>query len=228
MAKASTARRRKGGKTKSVISMRLWLAALCVVTGAIVLHDNRPVRDWMAGYFPDTVKTASPGYSAPATAGRAASGGAGAQTALPPHPQLRPPLPVGTVQTASLPAEESLLGKAYSGTFYFCGTSGLDNCVSAGDVFWFRKQAVRLADIRAPRTEGAACEAERQRGFAAKVRLRDLLNQGQFELVDWPNAAGDSGGRKWRVVLRNGQSIGQQLVREGLAHGVAEAAKPWC
>lgn len=228
MAKASTARRRKGGKTKSVISMRLWLAALCVVTGAIVLHDNRPVRDWVTGHFPDTMKTASARHAGQERRAAAAGAGDHASSPLPAPPQLRPPLPVGAVQTASLSAEDNLLGKSYSGTFYFCGKSGLDNCVAAGDVFWFRKQAVRLADIRAPRTEGAACEAERQRGFAAKVRLRDLLNQGQFELVDWPNAAGDGGGRKWRVVLRNGQSIGQQLVREGLAHGVAEASKPWC
>ncbi|SIQ56552.1 nuclease homologue [Rhizobium sp. RU35A] len=231
MAKAASSRRRRGGKKKSVIGTRLWIAALVVVAGGIALHDNGPVRNWLNAHLPDPMKTASARHAGSPSVGATGSGARAASPEMAraaPAPQPRPPMPVATVQTAALSGQESLLGKAYSGTFYFCGQSGLDNCVAGGDLFWFKKQAIRLADIRAPQTDGARCDAERQRGFAAKVRLRTLLNQGQFELVDWPNADGDGGGRKWRVVLRNGQSIGQQLIREGLAHGVSEASKSWC
>jgi len=99
-----------------------------------------------------------------------------------------PPAAVGMtkavvpVSRPAVAAAGPLTGENFSGKFYFCGTSGLDNCVMSGDTFWYRKTKVVLADIAAPRTEGAACQQERDRGFAAKVRLKDLLSSGRFDL----------------------------------------------
>jgi endonuclease YncB( thermonuclease family) len=247
MAKAASSRpRRRRKTTRKTAGGRLWfwLLSLVVVLGGIVAYDNsKALRRFVASNFPSLSTT--PSASRPVSVARQGT------AASPARPQVAtpvPPLPVGrgreaaTVEDvlASLPSapvagagadkqpSEKLVGQGYRNTFYFCGTSGLDNCVADGGVFWFHKQEIRLADVVAPKTENARCDSERQKGFAAKVRLRDLLNQGGFDLVDWPNADGDGRGRKLRVVLRNGQSIGQQLVREGLVHGVSDAAKPWC
>ncbi|MDO1584398.1 thermonuclease family protein [Rhizobium oryzicola] len=138
------------------------------------------------------------------------------------HPTPRPEPPMAKA------VGDDLIGKSYSGTFYYCGRSGLDNCVVEGNLFWHKKQPIRLADISVPMSESAKCPAERERGFAAKVRLRELLNQGSFELVDWPNRDSDKDGKRLRVVMRNGRSIGAELIREGLARPISEASKPWC
>ncbi|MBO3760139.1 nuclease [Ciceribacter sp. L1K22] len=135
-----------------------------------------------------------------------------------------PAVPVGkpgaTVEKASLP-QGGLTGKGHSGRFYFCGTSGLDSCVARGDTFWYHKSRVTLADIVAPATEGARCQQERDLGFAAQVRLRELLNAGSFELA----AAGEG---SHRIVSRNGKSLGAVLVAEGLARPRGSAARSWC
>jgi endonuclease YncB( thermonuclease family) len=247
MAKAASSRPRRRRKTaKKATGGRLWfwLLALVVVLGSIVAYDNsKELRRFVASNFPS--------LSTPSPASRQVSVARQGTASSPARPQGAtpvPPLPVGrgreaaTVEDvlarqpalplagagADIQMGGTLVGRGYRNTFYFCGTSGLDNCVADGGVFWFQKQQIRLADVVAPKTENARCDSERQKGFAAKVRLRDLLNQGGFDLVDWPNADGDGRGRKLRVVMRNGQSIGQQLVREGLVHGVSDAAKPWC
>lgn len=142
-----------------------------------------------------------------------------------------PPAVVGKggkdgVQMASLPADKALTGRGHQGRFYFCGTSGLDSCVAAGDTFWYHKTRIALADIEAPATEGAKCQQERDLGFAAKVRLRELLNAGSFELASVGGGAG--AGRAERVVSRNGRSLGAVLVAEGLARPRAGRRVSWC
>lgn len=246
MAKAASSRpkrRRKTAKKATGGRLWFWLLALVVVLGGIIAHDNSAaLRRFAASTFPG--HSASPSGPKQAPGSRPATAAHESAQVKPPVP----PLPVGRVREAATveevlarqpalpiagagsekPSAETLVGQGYRNTFYFCGTSGLDNCVADGGVFWFHKQEIRLADVVAPKTENARCDSERQKGFAAKVRLRTLLNQGNFDLVDWPNADGDGRGRKLRVVMRNGQSIGQQLVREGLVHGVSDAGRPWC
>lgn len=142
-----------------------------------------------------------------------------------------PPAAVGKggkdeVQMASLSPDETLTGRGHRGPFYFCGTSGLDSCVAAGDTFWYRKTRIALADIEAPATEGAKCQQERDLGFAAQVRLRELLNAGSFELASTGGEAG--GGQAERLVSRDGRSLGAVLVAEGLARPRAAHRGSWC
>ncbi len=225
MANATTSKgrrvRRRSSKSKSAGSRGRtlpWLFALVATAGAIAAYEHRPevqgllhaVLPWTASRAPDHPRSARDDDKAS------------------PSPQkTAQPLP-RPAQDVARRAGETLQGEGIRNTFYFCGTSGLDNCVASGDLFWFKKQAVRLADVAAPQTDLAKCQAERDRGFAAKVRLRDLLNAGAFEIVDWPNRDEDERGRKLRVVTRNGQSIGAILVREGLAHGPSASGKTWC
>lgn len=203
-------RRKSSSKRGSGNGLWPWLAALAVVAGGIAFADHaKNFRHYLpasiAGLkLPDLSKPSETASSVPAP--------------------VRKPEP----EAARVMPAQDLVGKGFRGTFYFCGTSGLDNCVVDGGTFWFKKQQIRLADVYAPKTEQARCPQERSRGFAAKVRLRDLLNAGPFELEDWPNRNEDGAGRQLRVVIRNGSSLGRQLANEGLVHTVSEAEKPWC
>ena len=215
-------RRRKGTSSKSSGATWPWVLALVATAGAILAYENsKTISRWLPASLSASVGETR--RATPALPGRNTD------------PLIPPILPLQKPLSAPLPplpltkaGEDRLVGKGYSGTFYFCGTSGLDNCVASGDLFWFHKKAIRLADIAAPGTEDARCAGERDKGFAAKVRLRDLLNAGSFELVDWPNRDEDGRGRKLRVVVRNGHSIGAQMIGEGLVHAAGQAGKPWC
>jgi hypothetical protein len=61
----------------------------------------------------------------------------------------------------------------------------------------------------------------------ATRRLAELLNAGRFEVVA-PERDEDRYGRKLRVLVRNGQSLGDQLVAEGLARTWEGRRRPWC
>jgi endonuclease YncB( thermonuclease family) len=114
-----------------------------------------------------------------------------------------------------------------SATFPFCGEGRRITCVVDGDTFWLSRVKIRIADIDTPELSPPRCEAERIKGEAAKSRLRDLLNAGPFSLVaGWRDE--DRYGRKLRSVTRNGRSIGEILVAEGLARRWDGARHPWC
>ncbi|MEE4154961.1 MAG: thermonuclease family protein, partial [Erythrobacter sp.] len=63
----------------------------------------------------------------------------------------------------------------------------------------------------------------------ATRRLQELLNAGAFSLEAAPGAASrDRYGRALRIVTRDGESLGQMLVREGLAEEWGGARREWC
>jgi endonuclease YncB( thermonuclease family) len=69
--------------------------------------------------------------------------------------------------------------------------------------------------------------AERALAIRARDRFRQLLNAGQYELVR-SGRDKDRNGRLLRIVTRNGRSLGDQLVREGLARTWTGRREPWC
>lgn len=143
---------------------------------------------------------------------------------------LPPPVissPPGTPRLAA-DGGVKMVGAGFKGQFYYCGRSGLNDCIAESGVFWHEKTAIRLADVDVPGAESARCDAERQRGFRAKVRLRELLDSGPFELVLSDSGDREQSGAKLRVAMRGGQSIGELLVREGLARPKGGAPQPWC
>ncbi|TWD54564.1 thermonuclease family protein [Allorhizobium terrae] len=152
-----------------------------------------------------------------------------AQLPLPPATTLVPEVSGQTVASiAPGNIDRKIDRKQVSARFYYCGTSGLNNCVVDGDTFWLNKEKIRVADIDAPETEQAKCKSERDRGFAAKVRLRELLNAGGFEVESFGTRDVDQYGRKLRVVTRDGRSLGGILVQEGLARPWTGHRMPWC
>lgn len=228
------AKRRKSSRSSAGPGMTSWLVILAVVAGGIALYDNKAA----------VLKELSPLLSKERSVAASPTPKPDTRRDKQPQPKTQstaakgpvPPASVGVTKAAvpaSRPAVAStetaaLTGENFSGKFYFCGTSGLDNCVMSGDTFWYRKTKIVLADIAAPRTDGAACQQERDRGFAAKVRLKDLLSSGHFDLETLKVQAAGATPGVMRVATRDGRSLGSILVSEGLAKPRMARRQSWC
>ena len=101
-------------------------------------------------------------------------------------------------------------------------------CVVDGDTFWLEGAKVRIMDIDTPEVSQPQCASERALGDRATVRLIELLNAGPFEMQTLGGRDEDQYGRKLRVIVRDGRSIGDQLVAEGLARTWSGRREPWC
>jgi endonuclease YncB( thermonuclease family) len=112
--------------------------------------------------------------------------------------------------------------------FSLCHQGGGVNCVVDGDTVWLAGEKIRVADIDAPETHPARCPREAELGRAATLRLQALLNSGPVQLGTIKRDQ-DRYGRKLRLLLRDGQSLGMVLVREGLARPYQGGRRqPWC
>lgn len=137
-----------------------------------------------------------------------------------PTPDTRPLLPP---QPIPAPSSQTAGGTA----FFYCGIKQ-DNCVIDGGNFVYHGAKIRLADIYVPATKEAKCDRERNLGGDAKEALRVLLNAGAFELAAWKPIDEDQHGRKLRIVVRNGKSIGDLLVARGYARPWTGQRESWC
>jgi len=95
-----------------------------------------------------------------------------------------------------------------------------------GDTFDYGGERIRIADIDTPEVRGR-CPEERAQAARATRRLRALLAAGPFQLVR-SGRDEDRYGRKLRVVVRDGRSIGDMLVAEGLARTWTGRREPLC
>ena len=121
----------------------------------------------------------------------------------------------------------SSIGDARQVRFTICHTGGGRNCVVDGDTAWIDGVRVRVADIDAPETHPSRCPEEARLGDKATQRLRELLSAGPFEMrtIDRDE---DPFGRKLRILVREGQSLGGVLVTEGVARWYRGGRQPWC
>ncbi|MES2699178.1 MAG: thermonuclease family protein [Pseudomonadota bacterium] len=101
-------------------------------------------------------------------------------------------------------------------------------CVVDGDTFWLEGVKVRVADIDTPEISEPRCDAEYALGIRARDRFTELLNEGPFTLAPVGTRDEDQYGRKLRVVVRDGVSLGDLLVGEGLARTWTGRREPWC
>ncbi|MFK0383273.1 nuclease [Agrobacterium sp. NPDC090273] len=227
------ARRRTSGKSSGG-SVWPWLLMFGVVVGGIQAYEHRDSLLPKRQFAKTTQQPANPSRPTE-TARREATAPVKTASIRPSAPTLPgngpiPPRPINTVpasrsaQVATLPetrpaVEKVSLGEK-SGAFAFCGQSGLNNCVADGNTFWMKGVKMQIAGINVPQIDGARCMEERQRGFVAKVRLRDMLNAGAFNVA--------SGGNNGAQLSRSGVSFADQLVREGLAHPAGAKNQSWC
>lgn len=112
-------------------------------------------------------------------------------------------------------------------SFGYCFVGGGTNCVVDGDTIWLTGQKIRIADIDAPETHDPRCASEKRLGDQAARRLHDLLESGAVTLQSIDRDE-DVYGRKLRIVLVNGTSVGDTLVSEGLARYYGHGRRPWC
>lgn len=125
------------------------------------------------------------------------------------------------------------LGLAYAGWTQSSGavaqvpSAGLAAVsVIDGDTFRYNGETIRIADIDTPEVRGR-CPYETELAARATQRMRSLLLEGPFEL-ERISRDEDRYGRKLRVVTRDGRSLGDQLVAEGLARTWSGRREPWC
>ena len=117
--------------------------------------------------------------------------------------------------------------KVAAGRFPICGSGARIDCVVDGDTIWLAGAKIRVADINTPEIASPQCAAERRLGERATVRLQALLEAGPFE-VRAGQRDEDRHGRKLRTFHRDGQSLGDILVAEGLAHPWNGNRESWC
>lgn len=110
--------------------------------------------------------------------------------------------------------------------FAVCATAVRVTCVHDGDSLWLNGERIRIADIDTPELT-SQCRAERRLALRARDRLVVLLNAGAFALEPAKRNR-DRHGRLLRVVVRDGRSLGDQLVGEGLARPWTGRRSPWC
>lgn len=114
-----------------------------------------------------------------------------------------------------------------SSQFDHCGAVRV-TCVVDGDTLWLEGVKIRISDINAPEVSEPQCPSEKELGDRATSRLISLLNEGPFEVKAIGDRDEDQYGRKLRVLVRNGQSLGDRLVAEGLAKTWVGHKEPWC
>lgn len=106
-----------------------------------------------------------------------------------------------------------------------CPAQGLRvTCVHDGDSFIVERERIRIADIDTPELDGE-CPAERALAQRARDRLVALLNADGFRIH---RTGQDRYGRTLAIVTNSRGSIGNQLVREGLARTWSGRREPWC
>jgi micrococcal nuclease len=97
-----------------------------------------------------------------------------------------------------------------------------------GDTIDYDGLRIRIADIDTPEVRGR-CAHESELAARATARLRELLAGGAIELHRLPSGRDeDRYGRKLRIVTRDGRSVGDMLVAEGLARTWTGRREPWC
>lgn len=136
-------------------------------------------------------------------------------------------LPAPTAVAVSSLFDRPEATEQYDVRFDECAGPVRYNCVVDGDTFWLKGEKVRIADVNTPEVSEPQCAAEAELGAKATQRLVSLLNAGGFSLESADRDV-DQYGRKLRIVKRDGDSLGEVLVNEGLAERWQGYRGSWC
>lgn len=95
-----------------------------------------------------------------------------------------------------------------------------------GDTLRLCGERIRISGIDTPELNGR-CQYERDLAIRARNRLAELLGSGRVRFYR-SGRDRDRFGRLLRVVTVDGRSVGDRLVREGLARVWRGRREPWC
>lgn len=114
-----------------------------------------------------------------------------------------------------------------------CGQGRSHACVVDGDTIRIGQRRVRILGIDAPELRDPRCPSEGALAERATVELQRWLNEGPFELVRDVRERKDDYDRDLRRIVRVGRdgrevSIGDELMREGLAVAYLGRKADWC
>lgn len=126
-----------------------------------------------------------------------------------------------------LDAPVSVANSVSPRSFDLCSGTARYTCVVDGDTFWLDGVKIRIADINTPEVSQPQCSDEAVLGRKASVRLAELLSGASLDLRT-ADRDEDRYGRKLRIVERDGRSVGQMLVAEGLAQEWRGRRESWC
>lgn len=112
--------------------------------------------------------------------------------------------------------------------FGICGIAFGRDCVVDGGTIDYQGERVRMVDYDTPEISEPRCASEYALGQKAKFRLLEILNSGAVEVRPSGAQDVDKYGRKLRLVLVDGRSVGDVLVSEGLAWPWEGHRHAWC
>lgn len=146
------------------------------------------------------------------------------KNALPGAGSAHPHNPSAVLVVKSSPTQKVPDFRPYS----LCAGTTRSHCVVDGDTIWHEGTKIRIADIDTPEVGDPKCSSEAALGAKATKRLLQLVNAGPFQMQAWQGRDEDKYGRKLRVFVRDGRSLGDILVSEGLARTWTGRRQPWC
>lgn len=109
--------------------------------------------------------------------------------------------------------------------FSQCYNAPGPNCVVDGDTISVAGERLTISGMDVPAIQGAQCDAERELGIDAAVRLAELLNGGRVSIG--PTFADDYG-QDVRSVMVNGKDVAKPMIEAGLARRPGADKKDWC
>ncbi|WEZ83465.1 thermonuclease family protein [Rhizobium sp. 32-5/1] len=218
----SKRRTRRPKKTVSQGHIWPWYLAAVIVVGGIMIYDNRQQLKAWSGKTEQSQIARQEQRRKPEVSVKSTVGAKPVSFAKPAQILPRVPVPDNRVE------ESASIRAALPGKFFYCSPSRADNCVIDGNTFIFKGEKIRIADIEAPKARQARCDAERLLAHDAKERLRVLLSAGDFKLAAWADENGDPARGASRRVIRNGQSLGEQMAVEGVVQRRDGKRRPWC
>ena len=112
--------------------------------------------------------------------------------------------------------------------FILCDQGTKTDCVVDGDTIYWQGQSLRLIDIDAPEIFSPHCAFEYDLGIKARDRLLELLNASVVTLEILGRRDHDVYGRKLRLVMVDGESVGTLLIGEDLASRWQGRHHRWC
>jgi micrococcal nuclease len=136
---------------------------------------------------------------------------------------VRVPKVLALTFVAAMPATAPGPAVAADIRVMLCAELAYRTCVHNGDLIYLSGTPWRLADVVTPDRYLAACPKASNLAWDAAIRLRDLINEGPFDFAEVT-----VGGEPMAQLNRNGTSLGDTLVAEGLAKPRTAQTPDWC